>query len=442
MAVIEEGLDPHAAGSQRSREAVHALRRLMNAQISALLWLRDAPSQEPPAAFGDAQALAAAQALREAAVALETRVQLHEAAAALIRARESAATWPGAADMLAPMGFALQAHLAATHDVALPPGHRARQWPVVLHSDWLGARRAMLRASAAIAIVGLLWVVTGWSGGAYMLLGMSIMLTVFSGFENPSATMRHVTLGQAMGVLVALACQWLVWPFASSQAGLVWLMLPFVYVGALLFSHQRTALSGYDCNMVLLLLLQPHYPQTASFGHALALGLAVVSGPLAGWAAYRFILPVTLQGRLQGLRSMMVHELQDMAATPGHARDGRIWRARLYHRLLRLVRMSEQAGGQLGAQAAECGLAALHVGRAIQALHQLSGEAALGDGTARAVRAALLRLQRLQQAPGQCPPLLRALAQRVAERHPDQARQLRHAAHEIAQHEAFFRNAG
>ncbi len=442
MAVIEEGLDPHAAGSQRSREAVHALRRLMNAQISALLWLRDAPSQEPPAAFGEAQALAAAQALREAAVALETSVQLHEAAAALVRAREAAVAWPGAADMLAPMGFALQAHLAATHDVALPPGHRARQWPVVLHSDWLGARRAMLRASAAIAIVGLLWVVTGWSGGAYMLLGMSIMLTVFSGFENPSATMRHVTLGQAMGVLVALACQWLVWPFAGSQAGLVWLMLPFVYVGALLFSHQRTALSGYDCNMVLLLLLQPHYPQTASFGHALALGLAVVSGPLAGWAAYRFILPVTLQGRLQSLRSMMVHELQDMAATPGHARDGRIWRARLYHRLLRLVRMSEQAGGQLGAQAAECGLAALHVGRAIQALHQLSGEAALGDGTARAVRAALLRLQRLQQAPGQCPPLLRALAQRVAERHPDQARQLRHAAHEIAQHEAFFRNAG
>src|SRR2546427_11996734 len=74
--------------------------------------------------------------------------------------------------------------LSRSHDVPLPPGHRARQWPVVLHSDWLGARRAMLRASAAIAIVGLLWVVTGWSGGAYMLLGMSIMLTVFSGFEK------------------------------------------------------------------------------------------------------------------------------------------------------------------------------------------------------------------------------------------------------------------
>ncbi|MDR0225580.1 MAG: FUSC family protein [Burkholderiaceae bacterium] len=441
MAVIEEGLDPHAAGSQRSREAVRALRRLMNAQISALLWLRDAPSQEPPPAFGPDQARQAAEALREAARLLETQPQLHEAAAALVRAREAAQAWPGAADMLAPMGFALQAHLAAAHDFPLPPGHRSHQWPVVLHSDWLGARRAMLRAASAIAIVGLLWVATGWSGGAYMLLGMSIMLTVFSGFENPSATMRHVTLGQAMGVLVALACQWLVWPLAGSQAGLVWLMMPFVFVGALLFSHRRTTLSGYDCNMVLLLLLQPHYPQTASFAHALALGLAVVSGPLAGWAAYRFILPVTLQGRLQGLRAMMVHELQDMAATPRHARDGRIWRARLYHRLLRLVRMSEQAGGQQGSQAAECGLAALHVGRAIQALHQLSEESTLADGTARAVRAALLRLQRLQSAPQDCPPLLDALARRVAPRHPDQARPLRQAAHEIGTHPDFFGTA-
>jgi hypothetical protein len=53
MAAIEEGLDPHAAGSQRSRRAVRALRRLINTQISALLWLRDSagrpslPSSRP-----------------------------------------------------------------------------------------------------------------------------------------------------------------------------------------------------------------------------------------------------------------------------------------------------------------------------------------------------------------------------------------------------------
>src|SRR5256885_12662273 len=94
---------------QRTSETRLAIRMLACSVLVAplpillLLWLRDAPSQEPPATFGEAQALAAAQALREAAVALETRVQLHEAAAALVRAREAAVAWPGAADMLAPI---------------------------------------------------------------------------------------------------------------------------------------------------------------------------------------------------------------------------------------------------------------------------------------------------------------------------------------------------
>jgi hypothetical protein len=37
-----------------------------------------------------------------------------------------------------------------------------------------------------------------------MLLGLSVMITVFSSFENPAFTMRFVILGQAMGAAVAL----------------------------------------------------------------------------------------------------------------------------------------------------------------------------------------------------------------------------------------------
>ncbi|MFC7555125.1 hypothetical protein ACFQU7_27150 [Pseudoroseomonas wenyumeiae] len=44
------------------------------------------------------------------------------------------------------------------------------------------------------------------------------------------------------------------------------------------------------------------------------------------------------------LMGMMVHELQDMAAhRPAIMHDG-IWQARLYHRLLRLVRWAEKTG--------------------------------------------------------------------------------------------------
>lgn len=439
MAAIEEGLDPHAAGSQRSRRAVRALRRLMNAQISALLWLRDNAGQ--PVALAPAQAQALATALERAALQLETQPLPHAAVADIAEASELAAGDPVAGwgqETLSHLALALQAHLMACSDTALPARHRARQLPVVLHRDWVSARRAMLRAASAIFLVGLVWIATGWSGGAYMLLGLSVMITVFSSFENPAFMMRYVMLGQGMGVLVALACQWLAWPLAASQLQLVLWMMPFIFLGALLFSHRRTMASGFDCNMALLLMLAPHYPQAGGPAHALAMGLAVLAGPLAGWAAYRCILPVTAQGRLQGLRAMMVHELQDMAATPRHALHVRLWRARLFQRLLRLVRAAEQAGAGQAQLAADHGLAALRVGRAVQALHRLGEDAGLGQGTARAVRTALLRLQRLQTAPLQAAPVLRAIARRARPRHPEAARQLQLAAQDMERHPQFF----
>ncbi|WP_034386425.1 FUSC family protein [Comamonas composti] len=438
MSAMEDGLDAHGAGSMRSREAVRSMRRLMNAQISALLWLRDAPSLPEPKGLNQADAEQAAQALREAALLLETQAQPHEAVTRLAEARQALTGWHAAAEVLTPLTLSLQAHIAAAGNTPLPAAHGARQWPVVLHSDWLGARRAMLRAALSIVIAGMFWIATGWEGGAYMLLGLSIMLTVFSSFENPAATMRHVVIGQALGVLVALACQWLVWPFVHGPASQVLSMLPFIYLGALLFSHRRTMLSGYDCCMVLLLLLYPLQVQDSGFAHSLALGLAVVAGPLAGWAAYRFILPVTLKGRLQALHSMMVHDLQDMAATQLHARDARAWRARLYHRLISLVRLTEQAGGQHSSQAAESGIATLHLGRAIQSLHELAHDRHLPEGTQRARRAALLRLQQLQARPEASARLLQALALRLAANHAPEARLLDKAARELRQHLDFF----
>lgn len=438
MAVIEEGLDPHAAGSQRSRQAVRALRRLMNVQISTLMWLRDSAGGAPHPQLGMAQAQTVSQALEQAAHQLETQAGPLAALPALAQARSASQGWGAAPELLAHIALALQAHGLAASDQALPAHQRARALPVVLHSDWLGARRALLRAFAAMFTVGMVWVVTGWSGGAYMLLGLSVMITVFSSFENPAFTMRYVTLGQAMGVVVAQACQWLAWPLAHSQLQMVLWMLPFIFIGALLFSHRRTMLSGYDCCMVLLLALTPHYPYTVDYGHSLAMGLAIITGPLAGWAAYRFILPVTVQGRLQGLRAMMVHELQAMAKAPLQPQDLRVWRARLYHRLLRLVRTAEQVGTEQVQDAADCGLAALRVGKATYLLHQLHADSQHGDSLARSLHHGLQRLAQLPASPTRAAQSLRAVAQRLDAAHATQAAQLRLAAQDLALHPSFF----
>ena len=438
MAAIEEGLDPHAAGSQRSRRSVRALRRLINTQISALLWLRDSTGKTLTAEFTPEHAQTMNKALEHAAKLLETQPLPLAAIESIATARQAAAGWGHAEEILTNLGLALQAHFVAASDLPLPEHHRARQLPVVLHSDWVGARRAMLRAFSAIFLVGLIWVVTGWHGGAYMLLGLSVMITVFSSFENPVFTMRFVTMGQAMGAGVALACQWFAWPFATSQLQMVLMMLPFIFIGALLFSHRRTMLAGYDCNMVILLALWPHFPYQLDVGHSLSMALAIVTGPLAGWLAYRFILPVTAQGRLDGLRAMMVHEIQDMAAAPQHAREVRVWRARLYHRLLRLIRASEKVSASSAQEAADCGLAALRVGKAVLILHTLEGDVLMSESTLRSVRSALQRLQHLPNSPTKALPLLQGVAERIQLRQPENALQLQLAAQDIAEHKKFF----
>ena len=261
--------------------AVRALRRLINTQISALLWLRDSTGKTITPEFSPDHAQAMTAALEQAAMLLETQPAPLAAIDAIATARNAAAGWGHAEEILGNIGLALQAHFVAASDLTLPAHHRARQLPVVLHSDWVGARRAMLRAFSSIFLVGLIWVVTGWHGGAYMLLGLSVMITVFSSFENPAFTMRFVILGQAMGAGVALACQWFAWPFANSQLQMVLMMLPFIFLGALLLSHRRTTLYGFDCNMVILLALSPHFPYQLDVGHSLSMAFAIVTGPLA-----------------------------------------------------------------------------------------------------------------------------------------------------------------
>jgi hypothetical protein len=75
---------------------------------------------------------------------------------------------------------------------------------------------------------------------AHMLLGLSVMITVLL-VREPGLPIRQI-LGQAMGAAVALVCQWFAWPFANSQLQMVLMMLPFIFLGALLLSHRRTTL--------------------------------------------------------------------------------------------------------------------------------------------------------------------------------------------------------
>lgn len=411
MAVIEEGLDSHAAGSRRSRGAVRTIRRLLSAQVAVVLWMRRGVQPAGGAAV--------AACLRQAPAALGAG-RFAEAEEACVQAARHLAGDDLAGGNLAGGDAVLRealVTLARSQSAVAAGGPPAAASPaappVVLHRDWVGARQSLIRSAVVILLVGGLWLATGWPAGAFMLLGTTIMTTVFSTVDNPAVLLRQVIFGQALGAAGAFACRWLVWPMMSSDFGLVLSMLPFIAVGGVLFGHRRASGPiGFDYNMVMLLLLQPALPLTGSPAHSLMTAAAVVLGPAIGLVAFMAIFPVDGRRRLGTLVAMMVRETETMAARTGLVQHRPVWRARLYHRVLRLVRWADKTGADRAA-AVEGGFAVLLLGSAILHIDGVLAAGSAAPATVRALHTARARLRQTGRDPQRAARALATAARRA-----------------------------
>ncbi|MCQ2002692.1 FUSC family protein [Rhizobium sp. NRK18] len=397
MAAIEDALDGHGAGSFNRRRTARAIRILFIRHMALMAGLRDVSLATDEKLAG---------ALGNLADALENDIASSDASSHLRIALALSRDRLQIRDMLHALAAALR-----DGTVDLPQASVSAE-SLVLHRDWLGALQAMIRAGLTIFVIGTVWSVTGLSVGPFMMLGASIMVTIFSAFDMPHVILRSVVFGQAFGALGAIACRWLVWPLASSQAELLVLVLPFILFGALIMAHRRTARFGFDYNMVLLLLLQPAFPLTGTPGHSFLMMGAVVAGPTLGLAAFTLIYPVSLQRRFDTLIAMMVHDLEAMSAPDGHRHDIEVWRMRFYHRVLRLVRLAGRIG-EAEITAARTGMTIFAVGKAVRQIHE-----AVDSGTANAeisdrLRLTLRDLQSLSRDPQRCARSLERTADRL-----------------------------
>lgn len=426
LAQVEDGLDLQAAGSMQARRRLRALRLALSAQVGLLLWWPHA------AAAGATRAPALADALDAAAQAHERG----EATTLPLRHATGLATGhPHLAEVLRCMADAAAA-MHATREGASADAAPMRA--VVLHRNWAAAREALLRTAAALLLVGSLWLATGWHAAPLLMLGVAVMTTLFSTAEDPARLMQSIFCGQLLGATAALLVQALLWPLAEGPAARLLLCLPLIAVGAFVLAHPRSARFGFDYNLVGLLLLQPMHPPPFVLGTAVAEMASVAAAPLVALLAYRWIFPASGRRRFTQLVLQMRGEVAAMAAMAARpdalaahespeAHD--IWRARLQHRLLRLVRWAEQAGHPPGRATREA-VGVLETGETVRALQRALAD----EGLEPAIRhRADLLLRRLARAPQEADrrPLARALAR--AARHPGLARvldaaQLRRAA--------------
>lgn len=426
IAALDEMLDPLGAGSLRARRSARAIRAVLLQHVAVLLWLKSARA----VTIDDKQAAR----LEQAAHLLETSGNIAETRNVLAQAAAGA-------DHHAPvraLADALAAALPEQDSAAeTGPARSASRHLVVLHRDWVGAREAMIRAGGAMLLVGLLWWFTGWHAVAYMLLGTSVMTSLFSTHENPARTMHAVIAGQVMGVAGALACRWLAWPLAANEAQLVALMLPFILLGALVYSHKRTMAASFDYNMVMLILLQPTYPLAGTPGQSLSVAAAVLFAPVFAFAAYRLVYPTNALRRKEALIGMMVHELQDMAAAPDALEHRNIWRARLYHRLLKLVLWVEKAGDRR-VSTVDGGVAVLNLGSIIFHTQELLRQPSLAPCIRRRLLALLKRMNTIGQQPERALQAMRRTATLLSRKAPEEALLFEEASRHLADNLLFF----
>lgn len=310
--------------------------------------------------------------------------------------------------------------------------------PMLFHRDWSVAGAAALRALVAVLAAGAVWLLTGWSAGPYLMLGTAVMSTLFSSFDDPVRVLRLVLLGSAAGAVAAIVFQIGALPLVPVTGGALVLAAPFLALGAVAMAHPLTRMPAMDYAMAFLLLAHPTVPLTGGTAELLHGAAAMLLGIGLALLSFHTVLPVNAAVRLRAVVAMTVRDLESLAAVP--ASPGR-WRARLYHRTLRLVRRADLVEGR-DLAAIDGGLAAFSVGDAILAVRRLRGRAGLPAVVRRRLDLTLRRLETLSARPDAAAAALERAADRLMVAEPGLVRDadtLRAGARALRANPAFFR---
>ena len=393
IALLDEGMDMHAIGSLKSRQRVQQARLVLLAQLNLALYLQQHPqlnlSEDLQAAIAAcAQAMPSATAF----TTLSTPPQTHAATAELVS-------------------------LINALLLVLNPSSQTTRTPanthLRLHRNWLGAAHTFVRSFSVLGAVGLLWLYTGWSFLPFMMLGLSVMLSIFASFENPAWFMRYVTLGQAMGAGAALVCMWWVWPLAHSSWQMVWWMLPFMASCVFIYAHKRSMLASFDYIMVMLILLQPSFPVHMGFAQSVGNAVSVVMGPAIALLAYRFIFPAHPSKRLQHLLTMVRYETRSLCAPHLQADQILAKRTRLRHSLLRAQRLNDKHAQSNSDIAADILKQLAKIELIVGLQQSLQDHTQVSSSTRRLMRAVLKTWQSPERNAQQATHMLQVLHQRL-----------------------------
>lgn len=331
LAHLETQLIDHGTGSPSAHVSAKLLRRLLNAQLGLLAQLKSVEIKASPKA--SEQLLNCAQAIADNDSGQAQR-HLNETSRALSHTaiRDDFKEFCAAA-----------IERLAFRDAG-KTANSVRPISILLHRDWRGAQQAAIRTLLVMTIITLVWSMTGWFQFAYLLLGASVMLTLFSMAENPAKTMYYVFLGQFAGAITAIIVKAFLWPYTDSTLTMLLCLMPIMLIASLPMAHNKTAPGALDFTLIFLLLMQPWTPYQFDFVESTSFAMAVISAPLIAMMSYKLVFPTTLKSRQQQLIKALRRELDELDQRLLSPQQFKRYRARMYHRLFKIYQMADKLG--------------------------------------------------------------------------------------------------
>lgn len=331
LAAIEAQLTDHGTGSKSAHRSARTIRHVLNSQL-ALISEVSRDSVNPNTTVSNH--------LRYASLKITASAHRNEIMTALHEAYRQLESEP-LRRRFDDFNKATETRLSF-RDTAQTAASISLHRPV-LHRDWVGAKQAAIRTLLIMLMIGSLWWATGWFQIAYLLLGASVMLTLFSTQDNPASAMKYVFYGQCVAAVAAVTMQGVVWSQLESTLAMISAMMPVILFAPLAMAHQRTARSAMDFNLVFLLLMQPAIPYGFSLPQASSIALAVIAAPLAALLAYRLIFPTNLKVRYKHLLRAANNDSARLQTSELPTTQQRL-EARLIHRVFCLTQYANELG--------------------------------------------------------------------------------------------------
>ncbi|PNG24438.1 FUSC family protein [Methylocella silvestris] len=148
-----------------------------------------------------------------------------------------------------------------------------------------------VRVFVAVGLAWFIWMATAWPSGGLFAVFAGVVALFLGTLPDPDRRSADYLWGVILGQFLGIFVKYALLNAPSSFGLLAAILAPFLFIGAVGMTDQRTAGTAVGYNLSFLLAVDPANPMQYDLAASLNEAAAIFAGIAFGMAAYRIVLP-------------------------------------------------------------------------------------------------------------------------------------------------------